>query len=98
MKRIFALTSLVAIALVAPTEAQESKLVQFHMAVFKNGPNANDANSDEGKKIHGQQRVYFEEQIKSGKVVLGGPFADDGEVKGIMVYRAKDAAERPVTV
>ena len=93
MKFVLALVLFLSPAALAPVVAQQFKLVEFHMAVLRSGPNASLADTEEGKKIHSQHRAYVEELIKSGKMVLGGPFADDGEVKGIMVYRAKDAAE-----
>ncbi len=67
------------------------KLVEFHMALLKAGPKA--ASTEDAKKIHLKQHTYFEELIKSGKVVLGGPVEEAGDLKGIYVFRAKTADE-----
>jgi len=69
------------------------KLVEFHMALLKLGPNGNATNSEHGKAVHAEQQAYFQELVKSGKAVLGGPFMDDGVYKGVIVFRAKNAEE-----
>jgi uncharacterized protein YciI len=76
--------------------APELKLVEFHMALLKLGPKAVNLDSAEAKQIHAAEHAYFEELVKSGKAVLGGPFADHGgesEYKGVYVFRAKNADE-----
>ena len=72
-------------------EAPELKLVEFHMALLK--PGSKGADASDASRIHSEQKAYFEELVKSGKAVLGGPFADEGEIKGVYVFRAKSADE-----
>jgi uncharacterized protein YciI len=74
-------------------EKTELKLVEFHMALLKLGPNWKGVDSPQQTKIHSEQKAYFEELVKSGKAVLGGPFEDDGDIKGLYVFRAKNADE-----
>lgn len=85
--------------LIGTANAQEQKavpqhkMVEFHMALLKPGPNVMDAHNEAGKNIHLQEMAYFEELVKSGKVVLGGPLADSEEYRGLYVFRAKSAEE-----
>jgi uncharacterized protein YciI len=69
-----------------------AKLVQFQMALLKRGPNWSDDQA-KLKQLHTAHVSYFEGLVKDGKAVLGGPVTDDPELKGIYVFRAKDAAE-----
>ncbi|HEX4899449.1 MAG TPA: hypothetical protein VFV61_02895, partial [Pyrinomonadaceae bacterium] len=45
------------------------KLVEFHMALLKLGPNGNATNSEQAKAVHDEQQAYFQELVKSGKAV-----------------------------
>lgn len=98
MKRIITLV-LTIIAVALPSSAQEkkadpaSKLVQFHMALFKPGATGIDSHSEAGKKAHEAERAYFEELLKSGKAVLGGLLGESDEYLGLYVFRAKNAEE-----
>jgi uncharacterized protein len=97
MKKV-SITLLLSLIAAFSTAAQEKtepqfKLVEFHMALLKFGPAVKNADQNQMKEIHQQQRSYFEELVKSGKAVLGGPFSDEGDVKGVYVFRAKNAEE-----
>jgi uncharacterized protein YciI len=70
-----------------------SRLVEFHMALLKVGPKVLEAHSEAENKIHMEMRAYFEELVKSGKAVLGGPLDQSDEYKGLIVFRAKNADE-----
>lgn len=85
---IFA-TSLLVLGQGQAKEEPKFKLVEFHMALLKPGPNF----SSGGEKLHDAEMAHFEELVKSGKVVLGGPFTDKGEFLGLYVFRAKNAEE-----
>jgi uncharacterized protein YciI len=71
----------------------EHKMVEFHMALLKLGPKGAAIDTPDAKKTHKAQKAYFEELVKAGKVVLGGPVADAGDLKGVYVFRAKTSDE-----
>ena len=80
------------VAILHPIEAQQKtepqfKLVEFHMALLKRGPQWTAAQTPEMKKLHDQHFAYFAGLIESGKAVMGGPFVDDGDIRGIYVLR-----------
>lgn len=45
------------------------------------------------KELHQRHFAYFSSLIETGKAVIGGPLIGDGEIRGIYVLRAKNAAE-----
>jgi len=73
--------------------AQENKLVQFHMAVVKKGPNWTDAKTGKVQKVRRQHRSYVKSLVGSGKAVIAGPFGDESEIRGIYIFRAANADE-----
>ncbi|HEX6187840.1 MAG TPA: YciI family protein [Pyrinomonadaceae bacterium] len=73
--------------------AQENKLVQFHMAIVKKGPNWTDAKTAEAQKVREEHLSYVMSLLGSGKAVVAGPFGNDDEIQGIFIFRAASADE-----
>ncbi len=89
MSLLLAISSL---ALAQQKSEPEFKLVEFHMALFKRGPQwvADEART---KEVHSQQFGYFSNLVETGKAVIGGPLRDHGEFSGLYVLRSKSADE-----
>ena len=97
MKRV-TLVSFLLIATVGMGFAQEKsqpafKMVEFHMALLKRGPQWTAEETAQRKEILTQHRTYFVSLLDSGKAVIGGPLTDQGEIRGLYVLRAKSASE-----
>ena len=93
------LVLLVSLLLVSvPTFAQEKpapafKMVEFHMALFKRGPQWTDKKTPQREEVIAQHFAYFTSLLDSGKAVIGGPLTDEGDIRGLYVLRAKSASE-----
>jgi len=93
------LVLLVSLLLVSvPTFAQEKpapafKMVEFHMALFKRGPQWTDKKTPQREEVIAQHLAYFTSLLDSGKAVIGGPLTDEGDIRGLYVLRAKSASE-----
>ena len=96
-KKHLLLTGVVLLLLSAlPVSAQTEpahKLVEFHMALLKHAPKWGAAENAQTKHLHDEHLNYVASLLDSGKVVIAGPFTDGGEITGIYIFRAKDAAE-----
>jgi uncharacterized protein len=73
--------------------AQENKLVQFHMAIVKKGPNWTEAKTGNAQKVHQEHLSYVMSLLGSGKAVVAGPFGNDAEIQGVFIFRAANADE-----
>ena len=73
--------------------AQENKLVQFHMAIIRKGPKWSSKKSVEIKKRHERHFKYVASLLDSGKAVIAGPFADNGDISGVFILRAASVEE-----
>ncbi|HEY3040935.1 MAG TPA: YciI family protein [Pyrinomonadaceae bacterium] len=69
----------------------QHKLIEFHMALLKRGPKY-DA-SGMPKQLKSEHMANVLSQLESGKAVIAGPLADNGDIVGIFVFRAKSAEE-----
>ncbi len=90
---IFAITTLAISALVVGQERKpdEHKLIQFHMALLKQGPNYKAEGMS--KDLQAQHIGNVLSLLASGKAVIAGPFADDSDIAGIIIFRARSAEE-----
>jgi len=67
------------------------KMVEFHMALLKRGPKWSEKGmSPEVEKGHLNHVISL---LDTGKAVIAGPLADDGDLVGIYILRAKSAEE-----
>ena len=73
--------------------AQENKLIQFHMAVVKKGPNWTETKTDEYQRVRQEHRNYVVSLLESGKAVAAGPFGDNTDTVGVFIFRAANAEE-----
>jgi uncharacterized protein len=90
--------ALIAGALSSANFAQEKaqpqfKLVQFHMGLLKKGPKWTVANTPATARLHQEHMAYVISLLESGKAMVAGPLTDDGEIRGVYIFRAQSAEE-----
>ena len=71
----------------------ESKLKQFHMAILRKGPKWTATQTKETEELHKAHLARAQALLESGKVVAAGPLTDDGDIRGIYIFRAPSAEE-----
>src|SRR5258708_35086191 len=97
--RIF-VTLLFLLGCIAPTitSAQqksepEHKLIQFQMVLLKRGPKWTGKETDEAVRLEQQHRSFVNGLLESGKATITGSLNDNGEIRGVYIFRAPSAAE-----
>ena len=69
------------------------KLVEFQMALLKRGPKWTAVQAPDITALHNQHVAYVQSLLESGKAIIAGPINDDGEVRGVLIFRAKSSEE-----
>lgn len=69
----------------------EHKLIEFHMALLKHGQNYKAAGMP--KELQEAHIANVMSLLESGKAVIVGPLADDSDIAGVFVFRAKSAEQ-----
>ena len=79
-------------ALARKLKADDMGMHTYVMALLKAGPNR-DRPRDEAQRLQAAHRANINRLAKEGKLVLAGPFADDGVLRGIYIFDVATVAE-----
>src|SRR5688572_20988789 len=79
-------------SLAAKLKADDLGMRTYVMAFLRAGPNR-ERPREEAQKLQAAHRANINRLAKEGKLVLAGPFADDGELRGIYIFDVKTVAE-----
>ena len=72
--------------------ADEYGMKQYVMAFLKRGPNR-PADKDEAAKLQAAHMANIGRLVDEGKLVLAGPFLDDGDMRGIYIFDVRTVEE-----
>lgn len=103
MMRIFTLALIAATAAICQTDNFDAALAQklgadkmgmkkYVMAFLKRGPNR-PTDAAEAKKLQAGHMANIGRMAKEGKLILAGPFMDNGELRGIYIFNVESVAE-----
>ena len=79
-------------ALAAKLKADENGMRTYVMALLKAGPNR-ERPREEAQRLQAAHRANINRLAAEGKLVLAGPFADDGVLRGIYIFDVPTVAE-----
>ncbi len=90
-----ALVLLLALAgvLVAAEPDEKWEMTTYQVAFLKRGPNWTPGETAETKAIQEGHMANIRKMGATGKLVIAGPFADDGDLRGLFIFRVDTLEE-----
>jgi uncharacterized protein len=84
-------------------EPAADTMMVYQVAFLKRGPNWTPQSTPETQKMQQAHMAHINAMAKTGKLILAGPFADSGPLRGMFVFKAtaeeaKELAEQDPTV
>ncbi len=69
----------------------EFEMTTYQVAFLKSAPNRPQLPKEEAARIQAAHMAHIGAMAKSGKLVLAGPFADGGALRGMFVFTCGEA-------
>jgi uncharacterized protein len=92
MRAIRLLVSVLAVFLTLPAAAAaQPQLETYQLLLFEKGPNRPATMPPGGDELHKQHLAHFGRLQAEGKVVVLGPFAGDGDLRGVGILKVDSA-------
>lgn len=73
--------------------AEPFKMQQYQFVLYRKGPAFSEQDTAELRRAHEAHLKYLLQARKEGFVALVGPLTDNGDRRGILVFRTEDAAK-----
>jgi uncharacterized protein YciI len=107
MQRIVAVAALLAISLLSscasappprPAAEPNYEMTTYYLGLIYRGANWTPGSTPESEKIQAGHMANIGRLAKEGKLLLAGPFADDGDLRGIFVFKVASMQEAQALV
>jgi uncharacterized protein YciI len=69
------------------------EMVTYYFGLLTRGPNAGTGTSEERQQIQAAHLANIKRLHEAGKILVAGPFADNGEWRGIFIYKCASLEE-----
>lgn len=66
---------------------------QYFMVLLVRGEQAGDFTEEELREIQASHLAHISKMAEAGKVVIAGPFGDDGRLRGVLIFDVATEAE-----
>jgi uncharacterized protein len=84
LMRIVALLLLTTVSLFA---AEGDQLDKYVFGMLKKGPNWGTGSKEEGAKMQQEHLANIRRMHDEGKLIVAGPLLDNGEIRGLFIFR-----------
>src|SRR5262245_40900546 len=73
--------------------APKFEMTTYYFGMLTRGPNAGTGTPEEREKIQAAHLANIKRLHDAGKILVAGPFADNGEWRGIFIYKCASLEE-----
>jgi uncharacterized protein YciI len=80
-------------AFALPPGADDYEMTTYQVAFLRKGPNWTPGDSPEHKALQGAHLAHIGKMAETGKLILAGPFADGGDLRGLFIFRVDSLEE-----
>lgn len=80
-------------ALARQAPADHPDMVTYYIGFLTRGPAWTPGQTEETRKIQDGHMAHMRKTHEAGKLIVAGPIGDDGDLRGILVYRTGSLEE-----
>ncbi|MEP6994426.1 MAG: YciI family protein [Acidobacteriota bacterium] len=76
-----------------PASPEEYEMATYQLAFLFKGPAFSAEETPERAKLQEAHMAHIRKMADSGKLIIAGPFADDGDLRGLFIFRTDSLEE-----
>lgn len=73
--------------------ASQYEMTTYYLGILMRGPNASTGTTEDREKIQAAHLANIVRLHDAGKILVAGPFADNGEWRGVFIYKCASLQE-----
>ncbi len=73
--------------------AAEYEMTSYVFGLLRKGPNWGAGSKEERERIQAGHMANIRRMAEAGRLIVAGPLTDDGDIRGIFIFRAKSPDE-----
>lgn len=77
----------------AAPDPGEYEMAKYQVAFYKKGPAWTPGDTPELKKLQSEHMAHIGKMAESGKLIVAGPFTDNGDLRGMLIFRVDSLDE-----
>jgi uncharacterized protein YciI len=85
--------AVLAIMLVSAETKPEYEMTTYVVGFFHRGPNWTAEQTDETRRIQAGHLANFGKLAEAGKLIVAGPFSDNGDLRGMLIFKLNSVDE-----
>lgn len=76
-----------------PPEPDDYEMTTYQVGFLRKGPKWTPGDTPELKALQAAHLAHIGKMAETGKLILAGPFADGGELRGLFIFRVDSLEE-----
>ena len=68
-------------------------MTTYQVAFYRKGPDWVPSTTDAHKKLQAEHLAHIGKMADTGKLILAGPFGDNSDLRGMLIFRVDSAEE-----
>ncbi|MDQ6706703.1 MAG: YciI family protein [Acidobacteriota bacterium] len=77
----------------SPKDPSSFEMMTYVLGLLRKGPNWGAGTKEESARIQEGHMANIRKMAEAGKLIVAGPMGDDGDLRGIFIFKAKSPDE-----
>ena len=77
----------------AASAPEEYEMAKYQVAFYRKGPAWTPSTTPEHQKLQSEHLAYIGKMADTGKLIIAGPFTDNGDLRGMLIFRLDSPEE-----
>ena len=78
---------------IAAPGPDDYEMANYQVAFYRRGPAWTPGDTPELEKLQSEHLAHIGKMAESGKLIIAGPFTDNGELRGMLIFRIESLDE-----